>query len=209
MTRYFKALPFTAVALLAALVGRAQEQATSTATTGAIRQIPVSDQMFRKTIWRAIDLREKQNRPMFSEGKEVSRAIIEAVKRGELQAYKNDSLASTYTPQEMRGKTSYEEEILDVPGGSDNWGAPGAAPGARPAAAPRPANDGWGITPPAAPVAAARTERRPRRDARGRIMRDRRGNTLYERVAAAAPVAVVAPPTTNLQPYRYKDLYQM
>ncbi|MEJ7661906.1 MAG: hypothetical protein WKG07_21170 [Hymenobacter sp.] len=62
-------MPITAVALLAcAERRRAQEQATSTVSTGAIREIPPSDQMFRKTIWRAIDLREKQNRPMFSDG---------------------------------------------------------------------------------------------------------------------------------------------
>ncbi|RZJ61656.1 MAG: gliding motility protein GldN, partial [Hymenobacter sp.] len=76
MTSYFKVLPFAFTALSVSLAARAQEQAAATATTGAVRAIPVSDQMFRKTIWRAIDLREKQNRPMFSDGKEISRVII-------------------------------------------------------------------------------------------------------------------------------------
>ncbi len=186
----------------------AQEQATTANSSGSLRPIPQSDQMFRKTIWRTVDLREKQNRPMFSEGKEISRIIIEAVKRGELQAYKNDSVASTYTPQEMRSKTSYEEEVIDVPGGSDDWGSAG---GSKPASAtPKPAsNDGWNIaatTPPAGPP---RTVRRAKKDSRGRVMKDRRGQTIFETVTVAAPAPVAAAPAANLQPYRYKDLYQM
>jgi hypothetical protein len=159
--------------------------------------------MFRKTIWRTVDLREKQNRPMFSQGKEISRIIIEAVKRGELQAY-NDSLTKTLTPQEMRVRTSYEEERIDIPDDS-NWG--GTPAGGRAATPARPANDGWG-TPPPAPAAAARTERRPRTDSRGRVMRDRRGNILYTTTRVAAPAAPVAP-AMNLQPYLYKDIYSM
>jgi len=68
MTRYLK-FPLVLSALTVSLAAHAQEQAAATATTGAVRPIPVSDQMFRKTIWRAIDLREKQNKPMFSDGK--------------------------------------------------------------------------------------------------------------------------------------------
>lgn len=197
-----------ALATLAALAvpAMAQEQATTANSSGSIRPIPQSDQMFRKTIWRSLDLREKQNRPMFSEGKEISRIIIEAVKRGELQAYKGDSLTSTYTPQEMRSQTSYREEKLDVPGG-DDWGSAPAS--GRPAAAPKPTNDGWNITPPAPAVASTRTERRARRDRNGKIMKDRRGNTLYETVKVPVAAPVVAAADMNLQPYRYKDLYQM
>lgn len=200
-----KSVQFIAtLATLAALATPvlAQEQATTANSTGSLRPIPQSDQMFRKTIWRSVDLREKQNRPMFSEGKEITRTIIEAVKRGELQAYKGDSLTSTYTPQEMRGRTSYEEESLDVPGG-DDWG--GSAGGAKTPA--KPSNDGWGAAP-AAPATAARTERRARKDSKGKVMRDKKGNILYTTVKVAAPAAPAAP-ALNLQAYRYKDLYQM
>ena len=201
MTRYFKALPITAVALLAALSGRAQEQATSTVSTGAIREIPPSDQMFRKTIWRAIDLREKQNRPMFSDGHEISRVIIDAVKRGELQAYKNDSVTSTYSSKEMMGNMSFAIEApisVDADGG--DWGStPGAKP--KPAAA---ANDGWG-----APVAAApATQRVAKRDASGKIMKDRRGKTIYTTVPTVAAAPPPPPPATTAE-YRPKDIYQM
>ena len=92
----------------------AQEQATTASSTGSKRPIPTSDQMFRKSIWRAVDLREKQNRPMFSEGKEISRIIMEAVKRGELVAYKGDSLTSAYKPEEASTRMSYADKGLEL-----------------------------------------------------------------------------------------------
>ena len=201
MTRYFKVLPITAVALLTALSGRAQEQATSTVSTGAIREIPPSDQMFRKTIWRAIDLREKQNRPMFSDGHEISRVIIDAVKRGELQAYKNDSVASTYSPKEMLGNMSYAIEApisVDADGG--DWGS---TPGAKPAKKAAATDDGWG-----APAAAPATNRVAKRDASGKIMKDRRGKTIYTTVSTVAAAPPPPPPATTAE-YRPKDIYQM
>ena len=204
MTRYFKALPLTAVALLAALAGRAQEQATSTATTGAIRAIPVSDQMFRKTIWRAIDLREKQNRPMFSDGHEISRVIIDAVKRGELQAYKNDSVTSTFSSKEMLGNMSYAIEAPispDADGG--DWGNATGAPKAPKQAAA--ANDGWGAPIAAAPAA---TKRVPKKDASGKIMKDRRGKTIYTTVPTVAAAPPPPPPATTAA-YLPREIYQM
>ena len=72
-----------AAVLSLSLTASAQEQATTANSTGSRRPIPLSDQMFRKSIWRQVDLREKQNKPMFSEGKEISRVIIDAVKRGD------------------------------------------------------------------------------------------------------------------------------
>lgn len=203
MTRYFKALPFTAAALLAALVGRAQEQATSTVTTGAIRQIPVSDQMFRKTITRAIDLREKQNRPMFSDGKEISRVIIDAVKRGELTAYKNDSVTSTLTPKEMSSNMSYAIEApisVDADGG--DWGA---APSKTPKKKAAPVNDGWGApiasTPPA-------TKKVKVLDSKGKPVK-KNGKYVYKTVSTTAVAPPPPPPAPTTAEYRPKDLYQM
>ncbi|RZJ95285.1 MAG: gliding motility protein GldN [Hymenobacter sp.] len=204
MTRYFKALPFTAAALMVALVGRAQEQATSTATTGAIRQIPASDQMFRKTIWRAIDLREKQNRPMFSDGKEISRIIIDAVNRGELQAYKNDSVTSTFSPKEMTENMSYAIEAPispDADGG--DWGAPAASTTKKKAA---PANDGWGA--PIASAPASNTKRVKVLDAKGKPVK-KNGQYVYKTVKTSAVAVAPPPPPATSAPYRPKDIYQM
>jgi len=204
MTRYFKALPITAMAMLAALAGRAQEQATSTATTGAIRQIPVSDQMFRKTIWRAIDLREKQNRPMFSDGHEISRVIIDAVRRGELKHYKHDSLTSTFSPKEMASNMSYALEAPispDADGGGD-WGGTSAPKSTKKAA---PANDSWGAPIAAAPAA---TKRVPKKDASGKILKDKRGRTIYTTVSTVAAAPPPPPPATSAE-YLPKEIYQM
>lgn len=182
-----------AAGLTLSLTAAAQEQATTASSTGSHRPIPPSDQMFRKTIWRQVDLREKQNKPMFSEGKEISRIILDAVKRGELQAYKNDSLTSTYNPQEVSTNSSYVEEGFklsdeekaagfsekDLAGGGDDWGAP--AP--KKAAAPKVA----------------------KLDANGKPMKDKKGKTI---MVAAAAAPAVAPASLGNQ-YRPKDLYAM
>jgi len=205
MTRYFKALPFTAAALMVALVGRAQEQATSTATTGAIRQIPVSDQMFRKTITRAIDLREKQNRPMYSDGKEISRVIIDAVKRGELTAYKNDSVTSTFTPKEMSANMSY---ALDAPISPDadggDWGS-APAPKSKTTKKAAPVNDGWG-----APIASApsTTKKVKVLDSKGKPVK-KNGKYVYKTVSTTSVAAAPPPPPATSAEYRAKDIYQM
>ena len=168
-----------------ALTASAQEQATTASSSGSKRPIPLSDQMFRKSIWRSVDLREKQNKPMFSEGKEISRVIIEAVKRGELTPYRNDSLTSTFTPTEMSSNMSYADEGMqlsqdqidagfgaaDMGGGAasdDGWGS----------------SDGWG-TP----------------DKKGD--KNKKGT---DKKAAAAPPKVAAPTAYE---YRPKDLYQI
>jgi len=58
----------------------------------SIRPIHESDVMYQKTLIRAVDLREKQNKPMFSQNKWITKLIIEAVKRGDITPYKTDSL---------------------------------------------------------------------------------------------------------------------
>ena len=212
MTRYSILLPATAAALLLALSSQAQETAAAAVTTGAVRPIPQSDQMFRKTIWRSIDLREKQNRPMYSDGKEIGRVIVDAVKRGELTPYRGDSLTSTYTAKEMSANMSYPIEAPISADGDDaggDWG--GGAPKAKPAA--KKANDGWGGGGGGggwgAPVAASSGPKKvAKKDANGKIMKDKRGRTIYTTEAATAAAPPPPPPATSVE-YRLKDLYQL
>jgi gliding motility associated protien GldN len=205
MTSYFKVLPLALTALSVSLAAQAQEQAAATATTGAVRPIPVSDQMFRKTIWRAIDLREKQNRPMFSDGKEISKVIIDAVKRGELQAYKNDSVTSTFNAKEVSANMSYALEA-PISAEGDDWGG-SAAPAPTKSTAKK-AVDEWG-TPIAAPKPKAATKRVAVLDANGRPVK-RNGKTVYKTVPVSSVAAVKepTPPATSAE-YRPKDIYQM
>jgi gliding motility associated protien GldN len=58
----------------------------------SIRPIHVSDIMYKKTVTRNIDLREKQNKSLFSVNREITRVIIDAVKEGRLKVYQSDSL---------------------------------------------------------------------------------------------------------------------
>lgn len=141
-----KFLSFAALTagLMLSVAASAQEQATTASSNGSYRPIPNSDIMFRKTIWRAVDLREKQNKPMFSEGKEITRVILDAVKRGELPAYRNDSLTTTFTAAEVTSNTSYSESSAGLSDeekaagfsdeSADDWGAPKAKKGSKPVA---------------------------------------------------------------------------
>lgn len=76
------------------------------------KQIHVSDIMWKKTIWRAMDLREKQNQPMFSRGKEITKVMIDAVEAGLITPYKNDSLKTEITKEEFMKR-------MELPGAND------------------------------------------------------------------------------------------
>ncbi len=47
--------------------------------------------MFRKTVWRRMDLNERQNKPFFSINGEITKVIIDAAKKGLIFPYENDS----------------------------------------------------------------------------------------------------------------------
>ncbi|RSK30213.1 type IX secretion system ring subunit PorN/GldN [Hymenobacter metallilatus] len=159
-----KFLSFAALTagLMLSVAASAQEQATTASSNGSYRPIPNSDIMFRKTIWRAIDLREKQNKPMFAEQKEISRVIIDAVKRGELQAYRSDSLTTTLSSKEFLGNMSYAEASAGLSDEEkaagftedtgDDWGTP----------APRGRNGRAAAAAPKKPVAPPSYEYRPK-----------------------------------------------
>lgn len=96
------------------------KQASAEANPSA-RPIPPSDVLFKKTIWRALDLREKQNQPMFSTGHEISKIIVDAVKRGELQAYTSDSVTTPMTAAEFSANLTPPSGVI-----GPEQGIPGA-----------------------------------------------------------------------------------
>lgn len=188
-----------AVGLTLSVSASAQEQATTASSNGSYRPIPSSDIMFRKTIWRQVDLREKQNKPMFSEGKEITRVILDAVKRGELQAFRNDSLTSSFTSDEVKNNSSYAEQSEglskeEIDAGlkpDDSWGGGGGG-------------DAWGGSSKSG-AKAATTKRQPKLGANGKPLKDKKGKIIYETVAVEPPKPA-APPSYE---YRPKDLYQL
>ena len=94
--------PVLAVAQTGAANGA--EQSTTAVSSPTVRAIPNSDVMYRKTIWRTLDLREKQNKPMFSKGRWITKIITDAVKAGKLQPYSSDSLTGTFTMEDFNKK---------------------------------------------------------------------------------------------------------
>jgi len=55
-------------------------------------EVRTSDKMYRKELVRALDLREPQNKTLFSKNHEITKLLINAVMNGQITAYTNDSL---------------------------------------------------------------------------------------------------------------------
>lgn len=129
---------FSVVLLLSSFVFSAfsQESAQEGRDNGydtlSTKAIHMSDIMWKKQIWRYIDLREEQNRPLMSKNREFPKSIIEAAKDGVIQPYATDSLDRTLElslflkameiPSE---EVQYSEEELaflaNEEGGGDDW----------------------------------------------------------------------------------------
>ncbi|MEC7858688.1 MAG: gliding motility protein GldN [Bacteroidota bacterium] len=82
-------------------VDETYSQVTFQETTGSesngynplsLRQVHESYLMWKKTLWRRVDLKEKQNKPFFARNREFSKIVIEAVERGVLIPYSSDSV---------------------------------------------------------------------------------------------------------------------
>jgi hypothetical protein len=91
--------------------------------------------MYKRKVWRRMDLREKQNKPFFAAGNEITKILIDAVKDGRLYPYKNDSLKermskeqfleNLLTPDSEMAAASEEQDMgFGDTGGTDAWGNP-------------------------------------------------------------------------------------
>lgn len=114
----------------------------------AVSPVHESYKMFKKVVWRRIDLEEKQNAPFFSRNGELSTIIIKAVKSGLLFPYTNDSVNTRMSKEtflenlklEDAGSGLTEEELAmgfgaddsDFFGGDDSFGSEGEAAEALP-----------------------------------------------------------------------------
>lgn len=69
--------------------------------TMSVRPIHVSDIMYKMSVWRRINFKEKCNEPFFAQNNEFTRIIMESVRRGQLQAYQSngDSVNRPMTAQ--------------------------------------------------------------------------------------------------------------
>lgn len=72
--------------------------------TLSVRMIHKSDIMYKMTVWRKLDLREKCNQPLFAKDMWITKFILEGVASGKLQPYANDSLSEILTKEEFLEK---------------------------------------------------------------------------------------------------------
>ena len=119
----------------AATTSFAQEKEVSTNSQKEFNHVDPRDVMLKRTLWRRVDLKEKQNQPLFSRNYEITKYILEAAKAGLIDAYANDSCsaASKLSVQDLRKKLLIpnqeaglsQEEIDAGFGAADNgWGTP-------------------------------------------------------------------------------------
>lgn len=80
-----------------------------------------ADVMYRTTVWRKINLKEKQNRSFFSIDNEITRVIIDGVRAKKLQPYQyqanptNDGVSSPMQYEDFLKKLSYyDEDVQDT-----------------------------------------------------------------------------------------------
>jgi len=70
----------------------------------SVRKVHNSDLMYKMQVWRVLDLREKCNQPFFANGNEITKAIIDEVYAGRLDAFAKDSLTKLLTLNEFKDK---------------------------------------------------------------------------------------------------------
>lgn len=130
----------------------AQEKEDSVANQFSSHPISEGDVMMKRTLWRRVDLKEKQNSAMFSKNNEITRYLLEAAKAGLIDAYTNDSCTTKLTGEQIHKKMLIPNQTagLSAEEIAAGFGKPGTADGGwddKPTAkkTEKPAtDDGWG-----------------------------------------------------------------
>lgn len=91
----------------------AQEKDNKGKNPDSVRPIDESNIMWKKRLWRRMDLNEKQNQPFFSKGNEITKYLMEWVQSGVLQPYRNDSLKTKITKEDFLKNLVMENSIGD------------------------------------------------------------------------------------------------
>ena len=80
----------------------------------SLRQVHESYLMWKRTLWRRVDLKEKQNKPFFAMNRELSKIIISAVERGVLIPYRSDSVNDVNVMSREDFLINIQQENLDA-----------------------------------------------------------------------------------------------
>jgi len=70
----------------------------------SVRKVHASDVMYKMQVWRVLDLREKCNQPFFAKDNQITKAIVDEVYAGRLNAFSKDSLTKLMSLQEFKDK---------------------------------------------------------------------------------------------------------
>lgn len=104
-------------------------------------EVSESQIMFKKVIWRRMDLNEKQNRPFNSKNSELSRLLIMAVEEGLLKPYESDSCITLMADTTFQSRTRVERQGGGMSGGFGGGGFGGGFGTSAPAASSGPEYD--------------------------------------------------------------------
>lgn len=113
-----KKLSYVIAFSLIATIGYSQEELAPLVKP----EVDEDQVMFQKTIWRRMDLKEKQNSSFFSINGEISTLLIQAVEEGLLTPYKSDSCINIMDDLTYRDNTSVESASASFGGGFDSGG---------------------------------------------------------------------------------------
>lgn len=78
--------------LLVACTPGVAQPTTTLPLRPAVRPVPPAEILWRKTLWRLVDLREALNQPLFVPGHELGSLLVAAVRSGEMVPYQADSV---------------------------------------------------------------------------------------------------------------------
>ena len=134
-----KTIAYSLLALsVSATTAFAQEKVDSTENLFSARPIVDGDIMMKRTLWRRVDLNEKQNLSMFSKNNEITRFLLDAAKAGLIDAYTNDSCTVKVTSGEIHKRILIPNQTAGLSEDeiAAGFGTPAAAAG-----------DGWGDAP--------------------------------------------------------------
>ena len=85
-------------------------------------EVEKSQVMFKRTVWRRIDLKEKQNRPFFSRNGEIPRLLMDAVDAGLIKPYMSDSCLNVMADSTFNSGVTVERQSQGFGGFDSGFG---------------------------------------------------------------------------------------